>query len=82
MTPKARAAYAMRVYNAQYDDYLYRAALPNLSDEEKQVLRAKRIGLVEMWPVIRDYSWYVEQGTILPAGLEPKINGWLNAIRY
>lgn len=59
MTPKQKAAWMMSSYSDQYDDYLAKVALPNLSNEEKQVLRAKKKVLTTIYPLIQAYDMAV-----------------------
>lgn len=82
MAPRELATYAMATYNAQYDDYMARATLPNLSNAEKTVLRIKRESLTQAWPVIRTFAWYVDQGQAPPGELQAQLLTWLNTVRY
>jgi len=82
MQPKELAVYSMSVYNQQYDDYLAKATLPDLSDAEKKILRIKKRSLVDSWPIIKTYSYYVDHGQVPPEGIQQEILEWLNSVRY
>ena len=82
MAPRELATYAMATYNAQYDDFMVRATLPNLSGAEKTILRAKKESLTQAWPVIRTFTWYVDQSHHPPPELQAQLLAWLNSVRY
>lgn len=62
MTPKQRAAWMMSTYNDQYDDYLVKVAMPNLSNEEKRILRAKKETLTTVYPLMQAYDMLQASG--------------------
>jgi len=82
MAPKELATYAMRVYNQQFDDYMAKASLPNLSGAEKTILRAKKEWIDGAWPVIKTYNYYIDQSQYPPAELQKQVLVWLNSVRY
>lgn len=82
MRPMELATYAMSIYNAQYDDYMAKATLPNLSEAEKRILRAKKDSLTAAWPIIKTYAWYVDNSHYPPAELQTHLLQWINSVRY
>lgn len=82
MSPRELATYAMSLYNSQYNDYMARVTLSDLSDVEKTVLKTKRASLVTAWPILRTFAWYVDTGQVPPAGLQAQVITWLNSVRY
>ena len=73
LTPEGKAAFALSVYNTEYDNYLLLAKKPNLTEEEKKVLRVKRKVLVALKPVLDSYATYVRSGQLPPQELERKL---------
>jgi len=82
MSPKELATYAMGIYNAQFDDYMAKATLPDLSDSEKFVLRMKKQSLETAWPVIRTYVWFVDKGQVPSSEIQAQLISWVNSVRY
>jgi hypothetical protein len=72
-SPKAKASYFMGVYNSQYDAYKAQVAYPDLTAEEKDVLRAKKKALVAVYPVIQAYDLVVAAGGVPSASDEAAI---------
>jgi len=48
LTPKQTILWALNVYNAQYDLYVEQAAKPDLTEDEKEILRVKKTVLVDL----------------------------------
>ena len=82
MAPKELATYAMKIYNAQYDDYMAKATQPNLSLAEKDILKVKKASLETSWPIIRTFVWYVDQNQSPPTDLQQQLLTWINSVRY
>lgn len=80
MSPKEKAAWMMGTYNAQYDDYLAMATQPGLTDAQKEVLKAKKKTLQEVWDPIKLYIFYVDQGAVPSPELEAQIMAGLNRL--
>jgi hypothetical protein len=80
MSPKEKAAWMMGTYNAQYDDYLAMATQPGLTDAQKEVLKAKKKILQEVWDPIKLYAFYVDQGGVPSPELEAQIMVGLNKL--
>jgi len=63
-TPKEQAVYFMGVYTDEYDNYMRMSKLTSLSEEQKVILRKKKIILTEMYGPIKMYMRYVDTGRI------------------
>ncbi len=72
-TPEGRALIFMELLESQEATYRTEAALPNLSEKFKKVLRNKKIILTELRTTIVDYNNAIEDGTPL-FGFESAIN--------
>ncbi len=55
LTVEQKASYMMSVYNSQYDDYTFKAALPDLTEAEKKILREKKKVLTYVYPLLESY---------------------------
>ena len=64
MTPQEKAVWMLSVYNAQYDDYLFQVDKPDLTEDDKKILREKKEILKEVYPLIELYTGYVDSGVI------------------
>jgi ABC-type glycerol-3-phosphate transport system substrate-binding protein len=73
MTPKQKVTIMMGIYNAQYDDYKLKVAIPNLTEEEKQVLRTKKQVLTQVYPLIQSYDLIQAAGGTPTAEAEANI---------
>ena len=62
MTPKQKLAYMYQVYNAQHEDYMIMARNPNLTEGQKEVLRAKKPILNTLQMMIPAYDQSVQLG--------------------
>ncbi len=80
MSPKEKATLFNKLYVAQYDDYLQMVAAGNLTDEQKQVLRAKKKVFVKIQPLLLEYSDYAATGILNTPGLEGEILKLLNEL--
>jgi len=80
MTPKEKSTYFMGVYNKQYADTMAMASMPNLVEQQKKVVRAKKDILTKAWPMIQAYDAIaVGGGTPSPAA-EDAINNLINQL--
>ena len=61
-SPKEIAIWANNIYVAQYDAYQAAAAMPNLTEDYKIVLRQRKAILEQVYPMITVYNAYVDQG--------------------
>jgi hypothetical protein len=80
MTPKQKATWMMGVYNAQFDDYKLKVALPNLTNDEKAVLRAKREILTQVYPLIQAYDMTQASGGTPTVTAERQVTSMLNQL--
>jgi hypothetical protein len=79
-TPKEKSTYFMGIYNKQYTDTFTMASAPNLLESQKEVIRAKKLALSEVWPLIKAYDDIAVSGGIPGADLESLINSYINRI--
>jgi len=63
----------MDLYNGQSDDYKIQAAKPDLTEEQKVILRKKKEILTKVYPLIKLYVGYAESGVLPPADTEAVI---------
>ena len=73
MTPKQKATMMMGAYNTLYDNYKFQVAQPNLTEEQKGILKGKKEILTNVWPLIALYDSTVSVGNVPPAELEVQI---------
>ncbi len=64
MTPQEKAVWMLSVYTSQYDDYKLQVVKPDLSDDQKNILREKKKALTEVYPLIELYIGYVDTGAL------------------
>jgi hypothetical protein len=80
MTPKEKATFFMSVYNSQAEDYKAMIAKPNLTNEQKQVLRKKKEVLTQVYPLIQSYTTYVDAGAVPSPEVEASITDLINEL--
>ncbi|MBV6343418.1 hypothetical protein [Candidatus Magnetobacterium casense] len=80
MTPKEKAYFFLATYNKADAEYRIQAVMPNLTDKDKELLRAKKAVMVEVYPLIDAYKMAVEQNVTIPPTLEPLILSLLNRL--
>jgi len=80
MTPKAKLAYMYQVYNAQHEDYMSMAKMPNLTESQKKILRLKKPILETLQSLIPLYDQSVQQGAP-SASTEQQIYDLLNQLQ-
>jgi hypothetical protein len=80
MTPKEKATFFMSVYNSQAEDYKAMVAKPNLTNEQKQVLREKKKVLTQVYPLIQSYTTYVDAGAVPTPEVEASITNLINEL--
>lgn len=74
-SPKEKALFWLNIYNTEYDAYLTKVNMPNLLDAQKKILAIKKRILTEVYPPLKMYVRYVENGQIPPAEVEAFIAG-------
>ena len=62
MTSKEKLAYMYQIYNSQWDDYQSMAAMPNLTEAQKTMLRSRKDILTKVEPMISIYDGMVQRG--------------------
>jgi len=80
MTPKAKLAYMYQVYNAQHEDYMTMAKMPNLTEAQKKILRVKKPILETLQTLIPLYDSSVASGSP-SASTEQQIYDLLNQLQ-
>ncbi|MBU0907404.1 MAG: hypothetical protein KKE05_04585 [Nanoarchaeota archaeon] len=53
MTPKEKMIFLYKSYNKQYEDYKIQVAKPNLTENEKIILRGRKDALTKIYPLIQ-----------------------------
>lgn len=78
MPPEQKAGFFMSFYNREYNDYLAVAQRTELTEEQRVILRKKKIILTRVYPMIENYSDYVAAGAIPSQASEAAIMELLN----
>lgn len=78
MTPKEKATWMMGVYNAQAADYKRMVVRTDLTDDQKDILRQKKVIAVQVWPLINTYRTYVNAGAVPIREVEDQIIALIN----
>jgi len=81
-SPKKKLTYAINVYSMEYDKYMTAALRPDLTDGQKQYLKAKRTALVGLDKTINLLIPIVDTGEPLPSDLEAQLISWLTQLGY
>ena len=80
MLPKDKAYMFNSSYNSIAADYKYQAAMPDLSDAQKGLLKAKWTVMKEVHPLIKTYSSIANTGGIPSPESEAEILKFLNQL--
>lgn len=80
LTPRQRIVYMMGIYNMQYENYKAKAAMPGLTQGQKNMLRKKRALLTDVYPMIQAYDLYINAGNMPDEGMESEIMNLLDAL--
>lgn len=78
MTPKEKATWMMSVYSAQAEDYKRMVKRPDLTNDQKAILRNKKAVAKKLWPLINSYRTYVNAGAVPTQEVEGEIIGLIN----
>lgn len=78
MTPKEKVTWMMSVYSAQAEDYKRMVQRPDLTNEQKAMLRNKKDIAKRVWPLINTYRTYVNAGAVPTREVEAEIIGLIN----
>ncbi len=80
LTPQGKAAFALSVYNTEFDNYVNAASLPDLTEEEKSILRVKKKLLIKMKAALVAYISYVRLSQAPPTEVEQQLLDILNQL--
>lgn len=80
MTPKEKASQFVQTYNRQYEDTIFMATNPNITEAQKSVVRVKKAVLVKVWPMIKLYNATVVGGGVPSAADEQAILQLINQL--
>lgn len=78
MTPKERATWFLSVYNKQFKDTITMAKRTDLTEEQKEIVRAKKKVLAEVKPYLSIYTAAIDDGKLPAKETEDKIIELLN----
>lgn len=78
MTPKERGAWFLGVYNSQDKDYRNMVARSDLTNDQKKVLRDKKVIMVQVYPMIKTYNTYIDSGAVPTKAVEDQIIQLIN----
>lgn len=78
MTPKEKAIWMMSVYSAQAEDYKRMVKRPDLTNDQKAILRNKKDVAKKLWPLINTYRTYVNAGAVPTQEVEAEIIDLIN----
>ena len=78
MTASEFSVYVHSIYNSQYDQYMADVIQPNLSEDQKKILKTKKIILTEMYDPMMLFTSYVKSGAIPPDELRIRVTAILN----
>lgn len=82
LTPKERGIVMLAAYQFEYKDHQSQTARTDLTEPEKVVLRTKKATLIKVYPLIKTYQTYVDQGMsgALLVDLELQISTLMNEL--
>jgi hypothetical protein len=80
MTPKEKMAFLYKSYNKQYDDYKVQVLKPNLTENEKVVLRARKEAMVKVYPLIQAADLAIVEGKPFDSANEKLIIDYLRKL--
>jgi len=78
MTSKERGAWFLGVYNSQDKDYRNMVARSDLTNDQKRVLRDKKIIMTQVYPIIKTYNTYIDSGAVPTKEVEDQIIKLIN----
>lgn len=77
-TPKEKATFWMKVYNDEYAAYQQRVQQSDLFPEQKEILKAKKKLLTEIYEPLKLYVNYTESGRVPTEEMENILQGKMN----
>lgn len=78
MTPKEKGAWFLGIYNAQDKDYRNMVVRPDLTNDQKKILREKKKIMTEVYPIIKTYNIYIDSGAVPTQAVEDQIIQLIN----
>ena len=78
MTPKEKGAWFLGIYNAQDKDYRNMVIRPDLTNDQKKILREKKKIMTEVYPIIKTYNIYIDSGAVPTQAVEDQIIQLIN----
>lgn len=78
MTSKEKATWMMGIYRSQDKDFRNQVARPDLTNEQKAILREKKKIMTQAWPLIKTYTSYVDSGAVPTREVEDQIIKLIN----
>ena len=79
-TPQEKASYFMSIYNKQFTDTMNMAKNPNITEEQRKVVRVKKDLLTKLWLAIGTYDSIIIRGEIPSLLDEQKILDYINQL--
>lgn len=64
MDPHQKAGFFLSIYNKEFDNYIEVAKRPDLTEDQKVILRKKKAALTKVYPMIETYADYVKAGAL------------------
>lgn len=64
MSPKGKAAYFLKIYNSQFDNYQKNSVRNDLKRAQVDILKSKRDLLTKVHPLIVAYTTIIDAGAI------------------
>jgi len=78
MSAQERASWFLGIYNSQDRDFRNMVARPDLTNEQKDILRKKKEIMTRVYPMIKTYNTYVDSGAVPTKAVEDQIVQLIN----
>ena len=79
-TPEKRALAILKTWNSQFDDTMAMAKMPNLSEEQKELVRTKKKWLGLLKPLVDLYVNVVKTEGTVPEVIERELKRMINQL--
>ena len=79
-TPEKRALAILKTWNSQFDDTMAMAKMPNLSEEQKELVRTKKKWLGLLKPLVDLYVNVVKTEGTVPEAIERELKRMINQL--
>jgi uncharacterized lipoprotein YajG len=73
MTPKEKSVQFIQTYNTQYENTMFMASNPNITDAQRVIVRQKKAILAKAWPLLKLYDAVAAGGGVPSASDEASI---------